>query len=92
MYKNQKIILIAPAYDEEVKISEVVRRAPRDIIDKVLVIDDGSTDNTAEAARTLGAEVISLGAVKGVGFAIREGYKIPTKEGFDIAVDIAGNN
>ena len=92
MYKKQKIILIAPAYDEEVKISEVVRRAPRDIIDKVLVVDDGSTDNTAEAARSRGAEVLSLGAVKGVGFAIREGYKIAAQEGFNIAVVIAGNN
>jgi dolichol-phosphate mannosyltransferase len=92
MYKDKKIILIAPAYNEDRKIGEVVRRAPRDIIDKVLVVDDGSTDDTASVAENLGAAVVSLGAVRGVGYAIREGYRIAADEGFDIAVVIAGNN
>jgi dolichol-phosphate mannosyltransferase len=92
MYKGKKVILIAPAYNEELKIGEVVRRAPRDVVDKVLVVDDGSTDGTADAARSKGAEVLSLGAVLGVGSAIRKGYEIARKEGFDIAVVIAGNN
>jgi dolichol-phosphate mannosyltransferase len=92
MYKNKKIILIAPAYNEDRKIGEVVRRAPRDIIDKVLVVDDGSTDDTAAIATSQGATVLSLDAVRGVGYAIREGYRVATDEGFDIAVVIAGNN
>lgn len=92
MYKGRRVILIAPAYNEEVKIAEVVRRAPRDIVDTVLVVDDGSTDGTAQAARDKGAEVISLGAVLGVGAAIRTGFDKARAEGFDIAVVIAGNN
>ena len=92
MYQGRKIILIAPAYDEDKKIGEVVRRVPREIIDKVLVVDDGSTDETANVARAKGAEVLSLGSVKGVGYAIREGYARAQAEGFDIAVVIAGNN
>jgi dolichol-phosphate mannosyltransferase len=92
MYKDKKIILIAPAYNEDRKIGEVVRRAPRDIIDKVLVVDDGSSDDTASVAENLGATVVSLGAVRGVGYAIREGYRVAVNEGFDIAVVIAGNN
>ena len=92
MYKSRKIILIAPALDEEVKIREVVRRVPRGIVDTVLVVDDGSTDQTAEAARHEGGEVISLGAVRGVGYAIRCGYDEARRRGFDIAVVIAGNN
>ena len=92
MYKGRRIILIAPAYNEETKIGEVVRRAPRDIVDLMLVIDDGSSDKTAEVARDAGARVESLGAVLGVGFAIRRGYEIARAEGFDIAVVIAGNN
>lgn len=92
MYKQRRILLVAPAYNEEQKIGEVVRRTPRDIVDQVLVVDDGSTDRTAEVARERGAEVISLGSMKGVGFAIREGFDRAVRDGFDIVVVIAGNN
>lgn len=92
MYKGLKVLLVAPAYDEEAKIGKVVARTPRDIVDKVLVVDDGSTDRTVEVARAGGADVLSLGAVKGVGYAIREGFDVARREGFDIVVVIAGNN
>lgn len=92
MYKSRKILLIAPAFNEESKIGEVVRRAPRDIVDTILVIDDGSTDGTAAAARQHGSEVISLGRVYGVGYAIRRGFEEARRRKFDIAVVIAGNN
>jgi dolichol-phosphate mannosyltransferase len=91
-YKGRKIILIAPAFNEGEKIGEVVKRTPRGILDKILVVDDGSTDQTAAVARNAGAEVVSLGASKGVGFAIASGFNIALAEDFDIAVVIAGNN
>ena len=59
MYKSRSVLLIAPAFNEEVKIGEVVRRTPRNIVDTILVVDDGSTDGTAATARRHGAEVIS---------------------------------
>src|SRR5579872_4413142 len=92
MYKSRSVILIAPAFDEDRKIGEVVRRAPRDIVDTVLVVDDGSTDRTAAVAREHGADVISFDSVRGVGCAIRAGYAEARRRGFDIAVTIAGNN
>lgn len=93
MYKGRRILVIAPAYNEEVKIGEVVRRMPRQVVDAVIVVDDGSTDGTAHAAREAGAdEIISLGRVCGVGAAIRTGYDFGTRHGFDISVTIAGNN
>jgi dolichol-phosphate mannosyltransferase len=92
MYRGRTVIVIAPAYNEERKIGEVVRRMPRDVVDKVLVVDDGSADRTAAVAREHGAAVVSLGRVNGVGAAIRTGFDVARREGFDIAVVIAGNN
>jgi dolichol-phosphate mannosyltransferase len=92
MYKFRRVLLIAPAFNEEAKIGEVVRRAPRDIVDTVLVVDDCSTDRTAEVARARGAEVLSNDRRRGVGYAIRRGYKYARTNRFDIVVVIAGNN
>src|SRR5215472_12992896 len=92
MYKSRTVMLIAPAFNEEGKIAAVVRRTPRDIVDSILVVDDGSTDGTAAAARREGAEVVSLGGVCGVGAAIRRGFDEARRRGIEIAVVIAGNN
>lgn len=92
MYKNRRIVVIIPAYNEEPKVTKVLERVPRDVVDEVLVVDDGSTDGTAAIARQRGASVISLGKVFGVGFAIRRGYEEAARRGFDVAVTVAGNN
>jgi dolichol-phosphate mannosyltransferase len=92
MYKSRKIILITAAYNEEGKIGQVVRRTPRDVVDAVFVVDDGSTDGTANEARRYGAEVTSLDGVYGAGFAVRRGFEEAQRRGMDIVVVIAGNN
>ena len=92
MYRGLRVIAMAPAWNEEAKIGEVVRRTPRDLVDEILVIDDGSTDRTVEVAQELGARVIPMGRVAGVGAALRAGYDYALAEGFDVAVVMAGNN
>ncbi len=92
VYRGLSVIAIAPVLDEEAKIREVVRRTPRDVVDEVLVVDDGSTDRSAAVAREEGARVHSMGHVAGVGAAIRAGFRIATLEGYDVAVVMAGNN
>lgn len=92
MYRGLRVIAMAPVLDEEQKIGEVVRRTPRDVVDDLLVIDDGSTDRSAEVAREGGARVISMGRVAGVGAALRAGYAEALRGGYDVAVVMAGNN
>lgn len=92
MYKGKKIIAIAPVFNEELKIGEVVRRIPRDVVDEILVVDDGSTDSSVTVAESQGATTISLGSTIGVGAAIRAGYQYAVENGFGIAVVMAGNN
>jgi dolichol-phosphate mannosyltransferase len=92
VYEGLKVVLIAPVWDEEKKIGSVVRRAPRDVVDTVLVVDDGSRDRSAAVARELGAEVLSLGRTVGVGAALRAGFDWARQRGFDVIVVCAGNN
>lgn len=92
MFQGQRIIAIVPAHNEQHKIVHVVTRTPRDIVDCLLVVDDGSTDDTAAVARSRGAQVMSLGKVLGVGAALRCGLTYARQNRFDIAVIMAGNN
>jgi glycosyltransferase involved in cell wall biosynthesis len=92
VYKELSVALIAPVLDEEKKIGEVVRRAPRHVVDEVLVVDDGSRDRSAEVARYYGATVLELGRTIGVGAALREGFGWVKSRGFDVIVVCAGNN
>jgi glycosyltransferase involved in cell wall biosynthesis len=63
---------VIPAYEDEKHIGDIVRRT-RERLDHVLVIDDGSSDQTAQRAREAGAEVIVHGQNRGKGEAIKTG-------------------
>src|ERR687895_116099 len=70
------VVLFLPAHDEEASVAAVVRRVPSRVAGQpvvCVVIDDGSTDRTAERARSAGAEVVSLGRNHGLGAAVRRG-------------------
>jgi len=68
------IVAVIPAYNEERFIGSVVLRALR-YVDAVLVVDDGSTDGTADTAAAAGATVICHGDNQGKGCALNTGFR-----------------
>ena len=88
-----KLVIIIPAYNEEKTISGVIKEIPRHMegIDsiEVMVIDDGSTDNTAADAIEVGAcAVITHRVNKGLGVAFRGGLDSALGRGADIIVNL----
>ena len=79
----QNITVVLPAYNEEVSIGSIVLLT-RFYADKVIVVDDGSSDRTAEVARKAGAEVIIHEVNTGKGGALKTGFAVA--EGADIIV------
>lgn len=92
MYQNKKIILITPVFNEEKRIGEVVKKAKGTPIDEVCVVNDGSTDRSAEIAKKEGAAILFHSERKGIGAGIRTGISHALKNSFDIIVVCAGNN
>ncbi|MFN2159789.1 MAG: glycosyltransferase family 2 protein [Anaerolineales bacterium] len=70
--ENAGITAIIPAYNESLRIGEVIRTARQFL--PVLVVDDGSTDDTAEISRLAGANIISYSPNRGKGAALRAGF------------------
>ena len=67
---NPRVVVAMPAYNEERYIGTLVLKA-RKYTDEVMIIDDGSTDGTAEISRLAGAKVISHSKNKGKGVAVQ---------------------
>ena len=84
MHHNPKISVIIPALDEEESIGQVLNDIPGEIVEEVIVVDNGSSDNTVTVSKGLGVNVI-LEPLKGYGAACLRGISI-LKQDTDIVV------
>jgi glycosyltransferase involved in cell wall biosynthesis len=87
---GKRSVVIIPCYNEEITIGSMVLKAKR-YVDTVVVVDDGSKDNTGEIATDAGAIVISHPKNKGKSSAIKTGFQYALKNGFDYVVTIDGD-
>lgn len=88
-----RIAVAIPAYDAVHSVGSVVSRT-RALFQVVLVIDDGSSDGTADAARAAGAEVQSFPENRGKGAALNAAFAILFSRGFTgvVTVDADGQH
>jgi glycosyltransferase involved in cell wall biosynthesis len=82
-----RAVAVIPTFDEEASIGGVVRALPRELVERVIVVDGGSHDATAERARAAGADVIVVG--RGYGRACLAG--VQAADDADIVVFMDGD-
>ena len=89
------LVVTIPALNEGATIGGVIESIPRDISGvrsvEVVVINDGSTDDTAEVASIAGAKVVNFSYNRGLGAAFSEGLQTALGLGADVIVNIDGD-
>ncbi|MCP5004727.1 MAG: glycosyltransferase [Planctomycetes bacterium] len=75
MIKIPKVTVVIPALNEEKSIDLVVRDIPRELVEEIVVVDNGSHDKTGQVAANLGAKVV-VEPVKGYGSACLRGISV----------------
>lgn len=90
MKSNIHTLAIIPCLNEEATIASVILKAKK-YVETVLVVDDGSIDNTVKIAREAGAVVISHDINLGKGAAVKTGFEYAVSKGYDYAVTIDGD-
>lgn len=84
----QNITAVLPAFNEEVSIGSVILRAKK-FTDRIVVIDNASSDNTADVAELAGAEIIRTNRHKGLDLPIKTGIKYATSSEILLFMDIS---
>lgn len=80
---GKRLLALIPAYNEERSIKTVIENI-KNLVDGILVIDDGSSDGTSRSAGECGVEVITFERNRGKGVALREGYNYFINSDYDI--------
>jgi glycosyltransferase involved in cell wall biosynthesis len=86
MLHGRKVICVLPAYRAEATLESTVREIPREIVDEILLVDDGSDDRTVELARRLGLTVFVHERNRGYGANQKTCYTQALRAGADIVV------
>jgi glycosyltransferase involved in cell wall biosynthesis len=86
MYKEQKVSIIIPALNEETSIANVINDLPKDVVDEIIVVDNGSSDNTVSVAEKAGAKVVKED-IRGYGAACQKGISCAAFSDITVILD-----
>ncbi len=90
--KSQHLLVLIPAYNERAAIRQVVSSVRASVPDAdVLVVDDGSSDNTLREAQAAGAFVVRHPFNLGIGAAVQTGLKFAQQGDYDVVVRVDGD-
>jgi len=87
---QSRVFAVIPALNEEAVIGQVVRNLPRDLLDQIIVVDNGSTDDTATVAWEAGAVVVTE-PERGYGAACAAGVALARRLGATVIVLLDGD-
>ena len=84
---TERVLVVIPAFNAERTVGTIVR-AVREVLDDVLVVDDGSVERTAAVALEAGARVVSHTANRGKGAALKSGFGFAMQRGYDAVITL----
>lgn len=87
LFNQYKVCILLPTYNNHQTINEVIRASLLQT-SHVIVINDGSTDNTLELIKDEPVQIVTYDQNKGKGYALRKGFKYAIGEGYDYAITI----
>jgi glycosyltransferase involved in cell wall biosynthesis len=90
MMGGRNVAIVIPAFNEEEAICHLLPQIPCDVAQWVIVVDNGSTDKTAEVARQAGA-IIAYEPMRGYGRSCFTGYQTACSLGADVVVFMDGD-
>ena len=86
MLNGQRVIVVLPAYNAEKTLEQTYREIPLDVVDRVLMVDDHSADDTVRLAKQMGIETIVHDRNYGYGRNQKTCYREALRRGADIVV------
>ncbi|MGE4231831.1 MAG: NAD-dependent epimerase/dehydratase family protein [Bacteriovoracia bacterium] len=89
--KKKKVIAMILAYNVGKMLPRALQRIPRNLVDDIIVMDDGSSDNTSEVAKQLGLKVFRHEPNRGYGGNVKAGLQKAFELGADYVVEIHGD-
>jgi len=91
--RRSRVCVVVPAFNEARSITRVIGRLRMVVPDAhIVVVDDDSDDDTAMRALRSGATVITLPVNLGIGGAVQAGYLYALRQGFDLAIQVDGDD
>ena len=87
MLTKTEVLIVVPAFNEAASVGSVLRNL-RESSFRVLLVNDGSTDDTAGMARNAGVDVLDLPYNMGVGGALRAGFQVAVERGYKAVIQV----